>query len=181
VRRYSDEKPTGNRNLTEDHGDWVPLAVTITLQPILARISTGKLGPLRAPILFFGASLTLRASRTESGNAKSARKAIRRFQIGVEVLIERFPRISEPLQVCRALRQAIGAFFHELDRIAVAQDFDRTTVTQFTRSIHGSCDAGLSVGQAVLASGLLRRQVELTGLTLWMAPFQLLTFARWLP
>jgi hypothetical protein len=76
---------------------------------------------------------------------------------GGEGLIERFPRLSKPLQVCRALRQAIGAFFHEFDGITIAQDFDTTTVTQFTRPFYGNCDAGLSVLRPSANSVLYRR------------------------
>src|SRR3974390_1818424 len=59
----------------------------------------------------------------------------------VERLIERLPRIGELLEVCRSLSQCIGPSMHEIDRIAVAQGFDRTTFTQFIRPCGRSCDA----------------------------------------
>ena len=89
--------------------------------------------------------------------------------LGVESLIERLPRIGELLKVGRSLGQGIGASMHKVDRIAVAQGFDRTTFTQFIRPRRRSCDAGLPVlrpgANGVLDSGpvffLVRCQLQL--------------------
>ena len=88
--------------------------------------------------------------------------------LGVESLIERLPRIGELLKVGRSLGQGIGASMHKVDRIAVAQGFDRTTFTQFIRPRRRSCDAGLPVlrpsANSVLYSRpvffLVRRQLQ---------------------
>src|SRR6516164_4469905 len=88
--------------------------------------------------------------------------------LGVESLIERLPRIGELLKVGRSLGQGIGASTHEVDRIAVAQGFDRTTFAQLTGPCCLSCDAGLAVlrpgANGVLDSGpvffLVRCQLQ---------------------
>src|SRR6516164_9775915 len=54
--------------------------------------------------------------------------------LGIESLIERLPRIGELLKIGRSLGQGIGASMHEVDGIAVAQGFDRTTFAQLLRS-----------------------------------------------
>ena len=79
--------------------------------------------------------------------------------LGVESLIERLPRIGELLKVGRSLGQGIGASMHKVDRIAVAQGFDRTTFTQFIRSCGRSCDAGFPVLSPGANSVLYRRLV----------------------
>ena len=79
--------------------------------------------------------------------------------LGVESLIERLPRIGELLKVGRSLGQGIGASMHKVDRIAVAQGFDRTTFTQFIRPRGRSCDAGLPVLRPGANSVLYRRPV----------------------
>jgi len=89
--------------------------------------------------------------------------------LGVESLIERLPRIGELLKIGRSLGQGIGASMHEVDRIAVAQGFDRTTFAQLTGPCCLSCDAGLAVlrpgANGVLDSGpvffLVRCQLQL--------------------
>ena len=50
------------------------------------------------------------------------------FLLLAKGLIERLPRIGEVLQVGRSLSQGVRAPLHEIDRIAVAQDFGRTFV-----------------------------------------------------
>lgn len=48
--------------------------------------------------------------------------------IGRELLVERFPRICELVQVCCALGKGIGTSMQGIDRIAVAQGL-KTAIT----------------------------------------------------
>jgi hypothetical protein len=54
------------------------------------------------------------------------------FLLGTEGLIERLPRFGELLKIGCSLSQGFGAPLQKLDRITIAQDVDRTAVTQFT-------------------------------------------------
>ena len=89
--------------------------------------------------------------------------------LGAESLVERLPRIGELLKVGRSLGHGIGASMHEVDGIAVAQGFDRTTFAQLTGPCCLSCDAGLAVlrpgANGILDSGpvffLVRCQLQL--------------------
>jgi hypothetical protein len=54
------------------------------------------------------------------------------FLHGGEGRIERVPCIGKLLEIGSSLSQGLGAPLRKLDRITVAEDFDRTAITQFT-------------------------------------------------
>src|SRR5215475_12712351 len=76
---------------------------------------------------------------------------------GSECLIERLPRIGEPLKVGRSLSQGIGTSIQEGNRITIAHHFERTFVTSFTHRFRDFCEAGLSVLRSSANSVLYSR------------------------